>query len=527
MKARIQTSATIRAAAIKSGAQVFRARTQSLPPPTGGWNARDSLADMPPDDAVQLTNWFPLTTDVMVRRGYEVWATGLTGQVESLMPYNSATASTLFAASSTFFYNVTNPGAVGAPVQSGLTNARWQSVNFATSGGKFLYAVNGSDKPRLWDGSNWTSIDSGSTPAITGVTTTKLIHVNVFKRRLWFVEKESLKVWYLPVDSIGGAAQSLDFSSIAGLGGYLMAMGTWTIDSGTGADDLAVFVTSEGQVIVYRGIDPANEVTWALAGVWSVGSPIGRRCFQKFGGDLLLLAFDGLFPMSQLLQANTVDLKSALSDKIRLAMSDAVSAYSSNFGWDITVYPKGNMVIVNVPVAEGSSQQQFVMNTINQAWCNFTGWTANCFMLFDDEPYFGVNGSVYKAWQDFSDNVADITGTALQAFNYFGSRGQEKRFTMLRPLINTNGTPAVLAGVNVDYSLEPPTAPAVFSPTSQSYWDSALWDAGIWGGLYVLKDWQGVNGIGYCAAPVLTAAVNGIELHWMASDIVMEPGAVI
>ena len=496
-----QNRARTKAQSQRARAQRFHADPQSLPAPTGGWNARDALADMAPDDAVSMVNMWPSTTDVMVRRGYDQWATGLGVACESLMPYNSPTESTLFAAAGTSFYDVTAPGVAGAPVETGLTNARWQSTNFATSGGNFMYAVNGVDNPRLWDGSTWESIDSGSTPAITGVTTTLLNHVNVFKRRLWFVERASLRVWYLPVDSIGGEAQMLDFQSLAGLGGYLVEMGTWTIDSGTGSDDLAVFITSQGQVIVYRGIDPSNEVTWALAGIWNVGAPIGNRCMQKFGGDLLIATFDGLFALSKLLQSDTVDLKDALSDKIRLAMSEAATAYSGNFGWDVTVFPQANMVILNIPVEEGAAQEQFVMNSINRSWTRFTNWSANCFMLFNDEPYFGSAGMVCKAWTNFTDNVAPIEASALQAFNYFGSRGQEKRFTMMRPILNTNGFPAVLANVNVDYSLEQPTTPASFSPQPISLWDVALWDVGLWAGQVVTQsNWTSVTGLGYCAS---------------------------
>tara|TARA_R110000868_G_scaffold69515_2_gene204581 strand:- start:4695 stop:6263 length:1569 start_codon:yes stop_codon:yes gene_type:complete len=518
-----QTSATVRAAQVKRGAQLFRANTDSIPAPTGGWNARDALADMDEKDAVQLTNFFPLTTDVMVRKGYTRWATGFTGQAESLMPYNSPTASTLFAAVGTVFYNVTSQGAVGAAVQTGLTNARWQSTNFANTGGNFLMCVNGVDSMRQWDGSAWSTVSA----AITGVATATFVQVNVFKRRVWFVEKDSLKAWYLPVDSITGAAQSIDLRPLASLGGYLVAMGTWTIDSGTGEDDLAVFVTSEGQVIVYRGIDPANDVTWALAGAWNVGSPIGRRCLQKFGGDLLIITFDGIFAMSSLMQSDTVDVHSALSDKIRTAFSDAATDYSANFGWDATVYPAGNMLICNVPISESAGQQQYVMNTINKSWCNFDGWWASCFMLFNDQPYFGADGAVCKAWSGFADNVADVTGTAIQAFNYFGAKGQQKLFTLMRPLINATGRPAVFVNVNVDYDLIPPTTPALFNPGAFPLWDVALWDYGLWGGRYVLKDWQGINGIGYCAAPVMICAANGFEVNWMASDIVFQPGAVL
>ena len=46
--------------------------TTSVPAPIGGWNARDSLANMSPTDAVQLVNWFPTPTDVTMRKGYTV-----------------------------------------------------------------------------------------------------------------------------------------------------------------------------------------------------------------------------------------------------------------------------------------------------------------------------------------------------------------------------------------------------------------------------------------------------------------------
>ena len=48
------------------------AKTASVPAPIGGWNARDSLANMSPTDAVQLVNWFPTPTDVTMRKGYTV-----------------------------------------------------------------------------------------------------------------------------------------------------------------------------------------------------------------------------------------------------------------------------------------------------------------------------------------------------------------------------------------------------------------------------------------------------------------------
>ena len=69
----------------------------SLPAPTGGWNARDGLTAMGPLDAVTLTNWFPATTECVLRSGYVRWATGIIGEVETIMAYAGGTDDQLFA----------------------------------------------------------------------------------------------------------------------------------------------------------------------------------------------------------------------------------------------------------------------------------------------------------------------------------------------------------------------------------------------------------------------------------------------
>ena len=55
--------------------------TTSLAAPIGGWNARDSQANMNPLDAVTLVNLFPTPTDVTLRKGYTKASTGITGNV--------------------------------------------------------------------------------------------------------------------------------------------------------------------------------------------------------------------------------------------------------------------------------------------------------------------------------------------------------------------------------------------------------------------------------------------------------------
>lgn len=509
------------------------ARTVTIPAPTGGWNKRDNIAQMPPTDAVILKNGFPTASDVMLRKGAINWVTGFSGQVETLMGYNSATASKLFCVvdvgATAEIVDVTATDTTAPPPASsvtGLTNARFQHINISTSGGSFLLAVNGDDKMRYYNGTAW-DLDGGGTYTVTGGDTSNWIGLNMHKRRVWGIQKNSLLAWYLPTDSIAGAAASFDFRPIFKRGGYLMAMGTWSLDAGEGLDDYAVFVTSEGEIAVYRGTDPASAATWALTGVWYAGAPLGRRCMVKMGGDLLLISKEGLLPLSKALMSSRVNTKSALSDKIQQAVSDATSIYASNYGWQVMPFPVENMLILNVPTSSDTAEQ-YVMNTITGAWGQFTGWDAYCWELFNDEIFFGTTNKVCKAWSGYSDFDSNINGEVLPAFSDFGAPGLIKQWKMVKPLISTDGAPGVLMGLNVDYDISAPAGTPSFTPLVTSVWDASLWDAATWGGgLSPKKDWQTVGGIGTAAALHMVSVSNGMEIRWSSTVYVFEIGGVI
>ena len=517
----------------KTPALQGRSTALTLPAPTLGWNARDALANMAAQDAVQLENMFPSPTSVQVRYGYTKYFYGFTGQCETVMQYGGASDNQLFAVAGGKIYSATAGGTAGAAVVTGLTNSRFQYVNNTTAGGDYIQCVNGADKMQVYDGTNWHKDGDGAPYDVTGVNTATCSGINLSHNRVWLIENASLKAWYLPTGAIGGAANALDLSSFADRGGYLQAIMTWTMDAGYGMDDMTAFITSNGQILVYRGTDPSSAATWSLIGIFWVGSPIGRRCFIKFAGDLLLITQDGVISMAASLQSSRVNPKAALSNKIQYAISQAISSYGSNFGWQLMQFPRENMLILNVPFQEGQNQQQFVMSTIKRgngdwAWCNFTGWAANCWELYRDDVYFGGNGFIGKAWNGLDDNGAAINANGLQAFNDFGNDRVQKRFTMMRPILQSNGVPFIYAQMNIDFDLSDPTAPLSFATTNYATWNSSLWDTAVWGtDLSVLKNWQGCSGIGYWAAPRMKIAAKGIQTEWVNTTVVMEAGGIL
>ncbi len=493
---------------------------KSIPAPTLGWNARDSIANMKPEFAILMDDWFPTPSDVMLRKGWDEHATGFPDFVESVMAYNASASADrkLFAASGADIYDATSAGAIGAAAVTGLTNARWQHINFATSAGQFLLLVNGADTGRQYDSSggwaNWT---------VTGTATSAFISLNAFKNRVWAVQNQSLNAWYLNTDAITGTATKFPLTGVFKKGGFLQAMGTWTVDAGEGVDDHAVFITNEGEVAVYKGTDPTSASTFALVGVWNIGQPLGRRCFAKLGGDLCLILKDGVVPLSRALQSDRMNPKASLSDNIQQAMSDAAALYGANFGWQLMFYPKGTMMILNVPIAENDQQQQYVMNTIHGAWCRFRNIEANCWELFNDEPYFGGDNFVGSFWGVLSDNDNNIEGQIKGAFNYFGDRGSSKMWKRGRVILASNGAPTVTIGLNTDFRDEAPTGTLSFSPTTYAVWDTSLWDVGLWGGgLTAITNWQQLSGYGKCAALRVKAACKGIEVRFQATDHLFE-----
>jgi hypothetical protein len=506
---------------------------------------------MPPTDAAQLVNWFPKPTSVVVRPGAALRTTNLSGRIETLMVYSGPTTNKMFACSSSgIIYDTTTPDeflgteggslitteagtdivvTVGGSIidYSGLANGRFQYVNITTSGGSYIRAVNGADKSVVFDGTSWHQDGDGAPYNITGVDTADCIQINMHQGRMWLIENNSLKTWYLATGALGGAVTAFDLTSIARKGGYCMAMATWTIDAGYGLDDFAVFITSNGEVIVYKGTDPADATKWSLVGIYEMGSPVGRRCFIKYAGDLLIISQDGVVPMSGALQSSRTNPRVALTDKIMSAVSQAVTLYGSNFGWQLNWHPKENELTLNVPVDETGAQEQYVMNNITKSWGRFQGWAASCWCIFENDAYFGTDGNIYKAWEGYSDAGTEIEASASQAYTTMKTP-LNKRVVMMQPFLQSNGSPDVSVGVNVDYATNAEVGTLTTQTIPYGLWDSATWDSSIFApDTVVLDNWQDITGEGKAFGTVVNASVNGQRLEWVSTSLVYEVGGIL
>jgi hypothetical protein len=502
------------------GAQKQRkVQSISVPSPTGGVNARDAIANMAPTDCIIGDNWFGNPSYVAIRNGSSTWSTGLPGAVETVMAYNGLTSRKLFAASVTSIYDITSTGAVGAASVTGIGNARLQHAMFNAGGGNVLIWVNGAVTGQFYNGTVWAPL------VITGPTVANLITITVFKQRCFYIEKNTMSVWYSASSAFQGALTQIPLGQLFKKGGTLVQMATWTIDNVSGMDDYAAFITSEGEVAIYQGYDPAQISTWSLIGIFNIGRPIGTRCIARHESDVLCITADGITPLSKALLTDREQSAAQLSDKIQNEIGNDVASYSANYGWQIVSHPIGNKIIVNVPETANVTSHQWVFNPDAKSWWRFKAWNANCFEVQQDALYFGGNTKVYLADTGTTDSGAAILADCKPAFSYFDSPGNVKIFQMARPVIQSNTVISPVIILNVDFNdvtLSPPTTIVGTSP-----WDTSPWDVTPWGGLSASitnQRYQGISGLGRAASGRLSMQVSGVVVQWYATDYLYTPG---
>ena len=505
-------------------------QTKTVPAPIGGLNARDSIAQMPETDAISMVNWFPSTTSIAVRNGSLNYTTGLPGWVESLMPYlppNTAN-NKLFGASGTAIYDCTSSGAVGAAVVSGQTSARWQYTQFVNASGTYLYCVNGSDAPQVYNGSTWQAITTGSSPiAFTGgpASLSNLIQAYTWQGRLLFIEKNSMRFHYLTAGAITGALSTFDLSSIFSMGGNLVCMADWNALTMTGPQDYAAFISSFGEVLVYQGFDPSLPGSWALVGRFRIGRPVGNRPIVKVGADVYVMTADGVVPLSSMqMDERSQAGVEAITTKIQNAINNDVQTYSANFGWQMILHPIGNKLIINVPQVENSIQYQYVKNTITGAWTKFTGWNGACWALYGDKLFFGGNTVTTQADMGQNDNAAAINTSLLPAFNFFGDESQNKQFLMFRPIFYSDAPVSATYAFCTDFNVVNPSASLSAPSAAGSLWNVSFWNVSFWSsGSSPRYAWQGGAGFGFSATLNLQTTSSAQNLALYSIDYAWQP----
>jgi len=489
-----------------------------LPAPVGGLNAVSSIMSMAKTDSVVLENLFPYPDRLELRQGSLDHVTGSGANIDRLHAYSSPTGTdSLWATTDSGVYNVTAAGAIPAAAVA-LTDGKTIGSILSTGASNYLTLCNGVDTIKQYDGTTWSSI------ATFGATSTATYsYIETYRQRYYLISRNSMTLEYLAANSITGATVTYNLGSIFRRGGRLVALGTWTIDGGTGPDDQLVICTSQGEIAVFSGTDPASVNTWAFRGVYYIGRPLGPKPFFKYGGDLLYLCENGLFPLSKALLVASLDRTQSVSRKISQIFSDAGKLYFANEGWEIIAAPDIPFVLVNVP--GDSIRYQYVMHAQTGSWSIFSGWSARCFARIGSDLYFGTDTTVVKV-TGVSDNGDSIVGTMLQAYSNLGfSRG--KKIQEIRPLFQSNGSFTYSMGISRDFEEVIDTNSIAGASTgSASLWGSATWGTNVWNGSFnITREWRSVpDDYSTWKAFYLQISSTTAEVKYLGADLLVTEG---
>lgn len=449
-------------------AQIDKLIPYTIPAPVGGLNVRDPIMEMPPRDATSLTNVTCKNQTVDKREGYKPYALGITDSqpvLSTLATLKTVTGGEKlvgFLRVSNFpgLYDISEPGVYTSINPAGITANDFQWTNFRNN----LVACDGSNAAWHWAGTGVAAFTSW-----TGVTTSELISVCAYRKRLYFTQKNSSKVWYGNPDATSGALTEFDFQSEFTKGGYLVYCASSNQRTGNLSDEVFVAVSSQGEVVVYVGSYPGDD-SWTQMGHYFIGRPLGRRSFFRVGSELYFITDQGVISFTDIVGSNMVGGKyQTMSDKIDpLLQSMSVhfdSATAGVFSWEGCWYPKENCVVINAntaPSVNGSlvPTKQLVVNPQTRAWSTWDGLNAASIVEYKNNLYFATGKTRVYKMDGYNDIILNSVAASIpraveidikQAPTACNNPAQNKHFKIAKTYVTANSRPKMTVAMDVDF----------------------------------------------------------------------------
>lgn len=489
-----------------------RLQSLHLSAPTGGDDTISPATEMPPGRSVLSYNLISGEYGLRSRLGWREWASLGTGeQVRSLLPYYGAakdgSGNRLFACTTSGIWDVTSSGdtvghgtaptrVVTFPVASEDSGWGASTVFVNAAGAHFLVYTDEANGLYTYaeSGAVWTQGGIAGT-AVTGVDPSKLVGVLPWKNRLWFVERDSTRGWYLGINAVSGAATSFTFGSRFQRGGDLRCLASWTFDAGAGIDDQLVAISGGGDVVIYQGTDPAFAATFQLRGVWYAGAvPAGRRLTTDVGGDLALMTSTGTLPLSRLVTGIVLyDRSQYQTFQIGNLFNQLQASYGSMRGWAMRLHPQDAALMILAPKAVGQATDQLVMSLNTKGWHRYRDLPMGvCAEPWGGTLHFGTEDGRVCVNDGYLDGVllsdpnafSAIDWSLVTAFSNLG-RPTRKRIQQIRvKILSQAGSIPLNAEARYNLNMTEASAPSTVVSAAGSRWDQALWDQAQWAGAY-------------------------------------------
>jgi len=494
-----------------------RYQTTILPAPTRGLIDSENLTYMKPGGAVVMDNWVPTMKGARIRGGSIRWASlQETTPVISAFEYASGNIRKMFAANATKLYDVSFSG-VPTVVASGRLSGNYSSVQLANAAGEWLIAVNDAgDFPLRYDGTSWQSLSSDEINGPVGSAVEhgrKLVNVCKYRSRLFFIEQDSMNAWYLGIDSVSGTLAKIPLSGAATHGGKLLFAAVWSVDAGDGLDDKLVFMTTEGEALIFSGSNPADAANWRQEGRYQIPKPMGMNAHESLGGDLLVATFEGIVPLSAAITKTAEQLElSMITYNIRSIWRDEALA-KNIWSWTMARWDEAGVMFVTWPGGKPGARYCAVVNTGTGAWARLPGYDATCFIKQGNNLFFGTqSGTIMQADRTGYDEGVPYVCTIVGGWEIFQTPPATVIWHQARAsfLARPGETFQPQLSATTDYIVMIPQPPAAGTdPGVLDLWDQGEWDEAKWDGppppapTVRNTGWVSIGQTGFSHAPIV------------------------
>jgi len=311
----------------------------------------------------------------------------------------------------------------------------------------------------------------GGATQISGVDPGTFVSVLVWKSRVWFVQKDTGFAWYTAVGALYGAVTAFNFGNKFQHGGDLRAQYNWTVDGGEGVDDYLVSISGGGDVILYKGTDPAAAATFAQQGQYFIGPPpLGRRIAGTFGGDLYLLSSYGAIALIQLLSGQLVgETTNLVTRRITPLINADMRLYSGQQGWEIRYLPTQNLLMITTPKQVGFDYKQYVQHLDTRGWAYYRDVPIFTGDTWQGLYYFG-GGDLFEGAYVLEVHIGDLDGadlddatdgdnidwSMLTSFQDYEAPAANRVAQLIRATFIAAASPSYVAVAKYDYDMSDP-----------------------------------------------------------------------
>lgn len=155
-----------------------------------------------------------------------------------------------------------------------------------------LNAITGTG-PQYYNGTVW------GTTAYTWPASFNPIGGCVHKNRAYFIQQSAAAYGYSNIDAISGAVTKVDLGSIVSTKASLYIIRSISSTEATSQQNLAAFLFSNGDVLVYSGSYPDSS-NWGLAARFKISAPIFYNSFADAKGDSFIFTTSEILSLRNL-----------------------------------------------------------------------------------------------------------------------------------------------------------------------------------------------------------------------------------